>query len=459
MLSMNTDDLWKAACGELSVAMTPAVYQSWIAQCYVTKAEELQDDIVLIEIAAPSVFHQRHIEERYYGQVRKALENQVQKKVELGLVVKQRVREAEPVEQKGSLFTHESEIVEDKLQIGSEFGLNPKFTFDSLVVGSSNELAFAASKAIVDNPGTRNNPLFIWGGVGVGKTHLMHAIGWALYEKGMRKIRVVSSEQFLSDLIASIRSRNSDQIRKKYREVDALMIDDIQFMAGKEATQEEFFHTFNDLYGRQKQIIMTSDRRPQDIKDVEQRLISRFLGGLLVDVGLPDFEMRLAILRQKAEEANVIVEDGAINLIATNISTNARELEGTFKGLISLSLLKGGMITTQMVENHLRLQPQKAPTKKLRAQEVISVVAKHFEIKNKDLVGHNRKADLVRARHITMYLLREELGLQLQKIAELMGGRDHTTVMHGVEKLKREVVTNTEMKEQVDQIKQLLYGV
>jgi chromosomal replication initiator protein len=459
MLSMNNEELWRATCGELSVAMTPAVYQSWIAQCFVIRSEELQDDIVLVELAAPSVFHQRHIEERYYGQIRKALENQVQKKVELSLTIKQKVKEEEPKELSGSLFTHENEIEEDKLNVGAEFGLNPRFTFDTLVVGSSNELAFAAAKAIVDNPGTRNNPLFIWGGVGVGKTHLMHAIGWALYEKGMRKIRVVSSEQFLSDLIASIRSRNTDQIRKKYREVDALMIDDIQFIAGKEATQEEFFHTFNDLYGRQKQIIMTSDRRPQDIKDVEQRLISRFLGGLLVDVGLPDYEMRLAILRQKADEANVIVEDQALNLIASNVSTNARELDGTFKGLISLSLIKGGVITSQMVENFLKLQPQKAPTKKLRAQEVISVVAKHFNIKNKDLVGHNRKADLVRARHLTMYLLREELGLQLQKIAELMGGRDHTTVMHGVEKVKREVTMSVDTREQIEMVRQTLYGV
>jgi chromosomal replication initiator protein len=286
----------------------------------------------------------------------------------------------------------------------------------------------------------------------------MHAVGRGLIEKGYKKVRVLTSEQFMNELITTIRSKNVEPFKKKYREADALLVDDIQFIANKDTTQEEFFHTFNELYSKQKQIIMTSDRRPQDIQQVEQRLISRFLGGLTVDIGLPDYEMRCAILRQMAEEMGIVTGPEAIETAASNINTNARELEGTFKGLVSMASLKGSILTKEIVESHLNLKSApKAAGKKMRAQEVISVVAKHFNLKNKELVGHNRQANLVLARQITMYFLREEMGIQLQRVASLMGGRDHTTVMYGVNKMKKEIGLNQVVRQEVMALRTKLF--
>ena len=462
MIKLDTNQLWQAVCGELELSISPASFSSWVRPCYLASVTDLDSERYLVELACPSSYNLKTVDERYYGQIKKALENQLERKCELALVVKQKNKpEVSPPSE--GLFSQALQSAADFSEAIVQSGLNPKFSFTNFVVGSSNDLAFAAAKAIVDTPGAKHNPLFIWGGVGVGKTHLMHAIGRGLVEKGYKKIRVLTSEQFLNELIITIRSHSVEGFKKKYREADAILIDDIQFIASKDTAQEEFFHTFNELYAKQKQIIMTSDRRPQDIQQVEQRLISRFLGGLTVDIGLPDYEMRCAILRQRAEELNIVTGDEAIETIANYVNTNARELEGTFTSLVNVVSLKGGILTKELVQTQLNLPSSShpttsaSPTKRLRAQEVISKVAKHFNLKNKDLVGHNRKADLVRARQITMYLLREELGLQLQRIAQLMGGRDHTTVMYGVEKMKKEIGLNSEIREQISVVRSQLY--
>lgn len=462
MVKPNPEQLWQAVCGELELSMSGASFASWIKPCFLASVSEMDGDRYLIELANPSSYHLNTVDERYYGQIKKVLENQLERKCELALVVRAKEKGIIAPPKEG-LFTQESEpVVENIDSVLRECGINPKFTFNSYIVGGSNDLAYAAAKAIADSPGSKHNPLFIWGGVGVGKTHLMHAIGRALVEKGMRKIRVITSEQFTNELVSTLRSKSVDNFKKKYRQIDALMIDDIQFIANKDSTQEEFFHTFNELYGNQKQIVMTSDRRPQDIQQVEQRLISRFLGGLTVDINLPDYEMRCAILRQHAEEMGVVSGDEAIETIANHVNTNARELVGVFTSLANAVALKGGTLTAQMVRDQLNLPggsqaAVKSPTKRLRAQEVISMVAHHFNIKNKDLLGHNRKADLVRARQITMFLLREEMGMQLARIASLMGGRDHTTVIYGVAKMKKEIGLNSELREQISTVRSQLY--
>ena len=247
-----------------------------------------------------------------------------------------------------------------------------------------------------------------------------------------------------------------DSFKKKYRDVGALLIDDVQFFAGKESTQEEFFHTFNHLYMNGVQIVMTSDRKPQEIEKLEERLVSRFLGGLTVDIGLPDYEMRVAILRQKSTEMRSHVPNEVINMIAANVLTNARELEGTFVRLINESYVSGGIITPELLEKVLGVKA-KQESRKLRPIQIISVVAKHFEKKNKELVGTSRKADLVLARHIAIYLLRAELGLQLTKVGELFGGRDHTTIMHAAEKITAEIESDPKVRENVMRIRQALY--
>jgi len=454
--NLDSNEIWKNVLGELEVSISPAAFSSWVKPCFIDSINEIDAERWLIELACPSGFHLRTIDERYYGQIKQILERQVGKRCEIGLVVKQRIESVEPEnEEANDLFSEDKESEFDSQQL-IEVGLNPRFSFENFVVGGSNNLAYAAAKGVTDSPGVKHNPLFLWGGVGVGKTHLMHAVGRMLLAKGM-KVRAVTSEQFTNELIATIRSKSVDSFKKKYRNVDVLLIDDVQFIAGKESTQEEFFHTFNELYMKGKQIILTSDRRPQDIEQVEQRLISRFLGGLTVDIGLPDYEMRLAILKQKCSELKTDADNEALELIASSVNTNARELEGILTRLVNAATLGNGYLTKDLVEKEIGVSA-KREVKKLRPQQLISLVAKQFECKNKEIVGKSRRAELVRARHIAMYLLREEMGLTLQNVAQLMGGRDHTTVMHAVEKMEREIGINQEVREQVIRMKQEIYG-
>lgn len=455
-MEIKTETLWQSVCGELEVSMSEVIYNSWIKPCFIQDVTTVDDERLIVELATPSGYHLRTIDERYYGQIKQVIERVTNKKCELALVVSQRITPKKQVKQveeiKGSLFEET-----EKKKIFAE-GLNPRFTFDTYIVGGSNNLAFAAAKAIVENPGTRHNPLFIWGGVGVGKTHLMQAIGHELTRKEMDRVTYVTSEQFTSDLINSLRSKRVDAFKKKYRNVGVLLVDDIQFLAGKESTQEEFFHTFNELYMKGIQIVLTSDKKPQDIMKLEERLVSRFLGGLTTDIGLPDFEMRQAILKQKAGELKVSVDDLVIETLAENVVTNARELEGVLMRLVNKSLVDKTEITMEMVSDVIGITRQIEKRKPPRPIKIISMVAKNFEYRNKDLTGKSRKADLVKARHIAMYLLREELGTQLTKVGDLFGGRDHTTVMHAVEKIKQEVDVNQEVRNKVMNLKHLMYS-
>lgn len=455
MAMWDKENLWRSVVGELEVSMSGASFNSWVRPCYIESIAEIDGERVLIELACPTGYHHQTIDNKYYSQVKRAMESQTGKRVELALIVRQREMEVEKVVVDNLFAQKTLEPIDDR-EILMNTGINPKFSFDNFVVGGSNNLAYAASKGIVDMPGLRHNPLFIFGGVGVGKTHLMHAVGRALMERGLKNVKAVTSEQFTNEFISTMRSKTVESFKKRYRNVDALLIDDIQFISGKESTQEEFFHTFNELYLKGKQIIMTSDRKPQEIEGIEARLVSRFLGGLTVDIGLPDFEMRLAILKQKCAEIKVEPEEGALDLIATNVNTNSREIEGLLMRLINLAAVKGTRLSKQIVEEELGVRAT-ATDKKLRPQEVISLIAKQFEFKNKDIVGSSRKAELVRARHIAMYILREEMGLTLQQVARLMGRSDHTTVLHAVDKVSREFMINQELREQVMKVKQELY--
>lgn len=454
------EGLWKSVSGELQVSMSEASYNSWIKPCFIKSLSKIDDERIIVEMATSSGFHLKTIDERYYGQIKKIIEKITEKKCELALVVEQReVKEekAEKESKSGGGTEEKTDLFSQSESKGSAEGLNPRFTFDTYVVGSSNNLAFAAAKAVVENPGTRHNPLFIWGGVGTGKTHLMQAAGHGL-AKEVSNVVYVTSEQFANDLINSLRMKTVDGFKKKYRQVGALLVDDVQFFSKKESTQEEFFHTFNELYMKGVQIILTSDKKPQEIGQLEERLVSRFLGGLTVDISLPDYEMRVAILRQKAGELKMEVSDRVIDLIASNMKTNSRELEGMFIRLVNAASLNGGVISEDLVRKTMKVNQEVERQKPPRPIKVISVVAKYFDYRNKDLTGKSRKADLVTARHVAMYLLREELGLQLIKVGELMGGRDHTTVMHGVEKIKGEVETDKDVRNKVMNLKHSLYS-
>lgn len=461
MAAVDKQELWKAVLGELEVSISPAFFNSFIKPCYLSSVDEIDEERLLIELGCTSGFHQQTIDQRYYAQIKKILEKQTGKQCELALKVKPKPFEEEREEREEKevkepdLFDHQ-EFEERRVEgVGRKAGLNMRFSFDNFVVGNSNQLAYAAAQGVVDEPGKKHNPLFLWGGVGVGKTHLMHAIGRELLNKD-KEVQVVTSEQFTNELVTTIRNKNVDEFKNKYRNLDALLIDDIQFFAGKESSQEEFFHTFNELYSKGSQIVLTSDRRPQDIEEVEDRLISRFLGGLTVDISLPDWEMRLAILKQKCNELKVDYEPGALDLIATSTNTNARELEGILTRLINIAEMETGAITKNLVKREIGVEAEKR-AKRLRPQEVISLVAKHYDLKNKQVVGKSRKSELVKARHVTMYLLREEMGLTLERIAKLIGDRDHTTVMHAVDKIENELVDNRLLRSEVMEMKQEIY--
>lgn len=455
-MKIQAETLWQSVCGELEVSMSKTVYNSWVRPCFVKDITTVDDNRIIVELATPSGYHLRTVDERYFGQIKQVIERVTSKTCELALVVSQRVVSGNKVKQTEEMGGGLFEEVEKK-QIFAE-GLNPRFTFDTYIVGGSNNLAFAAAKAVVDNPGTRHNPMFIWGGVGVGKTHLMQAIGHELTRNGVEKVTYVTSEQFTSDLIYSLRSKQVDVFKKKYRGVGGLLVDDVQFFAGKDSSQEEFFHTFNELYMKGVQIVLTSDKKPQEIGQLEERLVSRFLGGLTTDIGLPDYEMREAILRQKAGELRVSVDKLIIETLAENVITNARELEGVFMRLVNDSSANKSEITMEMVGKIIGTTKQVQKRKPPRPIKIISMVAKNFEYRNKDLTGKSRKAGLVRARHIAMFLLREELGTQLTKVGELFGGRDHTTVMHAVEKVKQKVDIDQELRNKVMNLKHMMYA-
>ena len=324
--------------------------------------------------------------------------------------------------------------------------LNPNYTFDTFVVGNNNKLAHAASLAVAESPGEVYNPLFLYGGVGLGKTHLMHSIAHFIQSNNPDvKILYVSSETFTNELIEAIRNGNNTamtKFREKYRNIDVLLIDDIQFIIGKESTQEEFFHTFNELYLAKKQIVISSDKPPKDMETLEERIRSRFECGLTADIGSPDYETRMAILRRKEEMDNFHLDDEILKYIATNIKSNIRELEGALNKLLAYSNLEQTEITMEVAMKELQniISPDKP--REITPQLIIDVVCEHFHITKEQMISKSRSNDIAKPRQIAMYLCKNMTGVSLENIAELLGGRDHSTVIHGINKVEAELQTN-----------------
>ena len=345
--------------------------------------------------------------------------------------------------------------------------LNPKYTFDTFVVGSNNNFAHAASLAVAESPGEIYNPLFIYGGVGLGKTHLMHSVAhFILANDPSKKVLYVTSETFTNELIDALKAGKTGselamtKFREKYRNIDVLLIDDIQFIIGKESTQEEFFHTFNDLHGAKKQIIISSDKPPKEIATLEGRLKSRFEWGLIADISSPDYETRMAILRKKEErdskEKGYHLDDEVIQYIATNIKSNIRELEGALNRITAMSSLEHREITVELAQEALKDMISPNAKREITPDLILLTVAEHFHIKTDDIKGSKRSADIVIPRQIAMYLCREMTSTPLKAIGKLMGNRDHTTVLHGVEKISKEIETSDDLKNTIDIIKKKL---
>lgn len=340
-------------------------------------------------------------------------------------------------------------------------GLNPKYTFDTFVVGGNNKFAHAASLAVAESPGQAYNPLFLYGGVGLGKTHLMHSIAhFTLQNNPKKKVLYVTSETFTNELIESLKNGKTSgnesamsKFRDKYRNNDVLLIDDIQFIIGKESTQEEFFHTFNSLYSANKQIIISSDKPPKDMEILDERFRSRFEWGLIVDITLPDYETRMAILHKKEDMDGYNVSEDVIKYIANNIKSNIRELEGAFNKVVAYAKLEKKEVTLELAEQALKDIVAPNENKQITADYIISMVAEHFNVSTADLCGNKRSSKIVMPRQVAMYLCREILAIPLKNVGQYLGNRDHTTVMHGVEKIEKELQTNEQLQNTIDTLK------
>ncbi len=402
---------------------------------------DIVDNIFYIQV--PESFSKEWLAERYQPIIRSTLNDITEKDLDVKFILKDEIPQA-----------LQSSTKKNKSDQNESFvNLNPKYSFDSFVVGDSNRFAYAASLAVADSPAKTYNPFFMYGGVGLGKTHLMHAIAQHIKNKNKKlKIAYVTSEKFTNDLINSIRDKKQEEFRNKYRNMDILLIDDIQFVAGKESTQEEFFHTFNTLYEANKQIIISSDRPPKEIPTLEDRLRSRFEWGLITDIQPPDLETRIAILRKKVQLENMTISDDILYFIADRIQSNIRELEGALIRLAAFSSLNGCETNLTMASEVLKnLLPPKQ-TKQINIQLIHQVVSEFFHVKMEDLKSKRRTRNIAFPRQIAMYLTREMTDLSLPKIGEYFGGRDHTTVIHACERVQSELQADETLQNNINKI-------
>ena len=416
----------------------------------------LEGNTAVVEV--PNDFTKSVMEKRYLNLIKDILSSVLKQNIDVVLKINPQGFDAETVSNDTISFTEVHEV--KSLTEDITPSLNQKYTFDTFVVGNSNRFAHAASQAVAQSPAKAYNPFFIYGGVGLGKTHLMHAIGHYILEQDPScKVVYLSSEKFTNELINSIRDDKNVEFRNKYRTIDVLLIDDIQFIAGKERTQEEFFHTFNALHEANKQLIISSDRPPKEIPTLEERLRSRFEWGLITDIQPPDFETRIAILQKKAMMENLMVPSDVINFIATNIETNIRELEGALIRIVAYSSLTDSPIDLRLAEHVLKdILPDEKP-KKVTSLQIVEEVGSYFSIRPDEFKSKKRTKDLAFARQVAMYLCCELTDLSLPKIGDEFGGRDHTTVIHARDKITREADGDPQLSAVIDNLKKkILYG-
>jgi chromosomal replication initiator protein len=444
----NIADLWNAALANIEKKISKPSFDTWLKS---TKAHSLQGDLLII--TAPNEFARDWLEERYSELISRILAEITGEELAVKFIIPQNQKEEDldfPTPQKKQ--KHEEEIVELPQNV-----LNRKYTFDTFVIGSGNRFAHAASLAVAEAPAKAYNPLFIYGGVGLGKTHLMHAIGhYVLDHNPSAKVVYLSSEKFTNEFINSIRDNKAIEFRNKYRNVDVLLIDDIQFLAGKESTQEEFFHTFNTLHEESKQIIISSDRPPREIPTLEDRLRSRFEWGLITDITPPDLETRIAILRKKAKAEGLDIPNEVMLYIANQIDSNIRELEGALIRVVAYSSLINKDINADLAAEALKdIIPSSKP-RVVTILDIQKVVGQHYSIKLEDFKAKKRTKSVAFPRQIAMFLSRELTDYSLPKIGEEFGGRDHTTVIHAHEKISKLLQTDSQLEKQLKEIKEML---
>lgn len=446
---MNAQQAWQATHGQLQTEMPKAAFDTWVRQ-----AEFISYEDGSFIIGVPNAYARDWLHSRLSSTVTRLLTGIMNRSVQVRFVVWKNSHDQGP---RVSLNDREQEYPDEDLDESqaSNVSLNTRYTFQNFVVGPSNRLAHAASMAVAEKPAQAYNPLFLYGGVGLGKTHLLHAIGNLCHRRGLH-VLYVSSEVFTNDLINAIRSHTTQAFREKYRSIDVLLVDDIQFIAGKESTQEEFFHTFNTLHGQDKQIVVSSDRPPKALVTLEERLCSRFEWGLTADIQPPDLETRQAILSSKAERLGTKIPTELMEIIARRVQSNIRELEGALTRVAAFADLSGLPVTPQLIETALGdMLPRRTS---VDTQEVIRKVAEAFGITVEGILSRDRSRQVALPRQVAMYLLREEANVSLPQIGEALGGRDHTTVMYGCEKITDMLEQDARLKRQVLEIREKLYG-
>lgn len=453
------DSVWQAVLGEIELSVSRGTYVTWFKK---TRLLRHKDNILTIGV--PNIFIKNQLERKYNQLIMEMLEKngvtpeKVEFKIDSGVSQTSKKIEDEPIilSQNQSIDST-PKPARSTLTHTYRQGLNEKYTFDTFIVGSGNELAYAACQAIAGSPGTKYNPLFLYGGVGIGKTHLIQAVGNAVLSNNRNAhIVYVSTEQFVQEFLDAIRYKKNTDFAGYYRSADVLIIDDVQFIAGKEKTQEEFFHTFNALHQANKQIIISSDKPPRDIPTLEDRLRSRFAWGMSIDMQNPDFETRCAIVQTKADQHNTTLPQPVVEFLANLVQTNIRELEGALNQLLAFCEMRGLSPDLQIATN--LLGASKTRPKHISAKHIIERTAKHFQIPIEDMLGPKRDKDIVVPRQVAMYMLRSELHLSFPKIARELGRKDHTTAIHSVEKIEKEASFDTDIKAAITEIKERLYA-
>ncbi len=447
MSFIDNNNLWDKILQAAKDKLPPQAYNSWFSQ---TKIVKFKDNELII--AVPNDFCKEWLEKHYIEFIKNLLTSLLNLKEDINIKFKTSTLRSSKVIQNNKIKKIESKI--NNVDNNIEFFLQPKYTFDTFVVGNGNRFAHAACLAVAQSPAKTYNPLFVYGGVGLGKTHLMQAIGNHILQNSLKKktnVLYISSEKFTNELINSIRDDRTGPFRDKYRSVDVLLIDDIQFLAGKERTQEEFFHTFNTLYDSNKQIVITSDRPPKEIPTLEDRLISRFEWGLITDIQPPDLETRIAILRKKAQTENLDIPSEVINFIAVKIPSNIRQLEGALTKLIAFSTLTKNSLSIPLAQKILKdIIP--IENKEISISQIQKITADYFNIKLSALLSKKRTKNIVLARQIAIYLSRELTDFSLPAIGEIFGGKDHTTILHSYIKIKNKIEKDKSLKSTIENL-------
>lgn len=448
--------IWHAILGEIELSVSRGSFLTWFKN---TKILRLDDSSAVVGV--PNIFIKQQLERKYQDLILDLLKkngadvSSIIFKISSDTLVKTQTDEPIILGPK-TASTASQRITSSPLRHSYRQGLNDKYTFENFIVGSGNELAYAAAQAVASSPGTKYNPLFLYGGVGIGKTHLVQAVGNALLASNPKAhVVYVSTEQFVQEFLDAVRFKKNTDFAGYYRSADILIVDDIQFISGKEKTQDEFFHTFNALHQANKQIILSSDRPPSEIPTLEDRLKSRFAWGMTIDMQNPDFETRCAILQTKAGANNIVLEHDLVEFLANLVRTNIRELEGALNQVLAFCEMRG--ISPELSVAQSIFSGSRARPKHLSAKQLIEKTAKYFQIELTDLVGPKRDKEIVVPRQVAMYLLRSELHLSFPKIAQELGRKDHTTAIHSVEKIERESSFDPQIRQFIEEIKEQIY--